>query len=152
MIVSELTQEFLDVLDKCPSKLKKKIMTWKVRILYFSFCECEILLQQQFTASVCSKECIGWMCLYLYIFWCHKFFRLVLLWIHDICIYFYVFSNSMSFQKWGDVLSPTSKETLAFSKDRALLWCLYLFNTKWLSCFIKREIDLSKNRTHLTQR
>lgn len=28
--LSELTQDFLTILDKCPSKLKKKILTWKV--------------------------------------------------------------------------------------------------------------------------
>ncbi|XP_062570389.1 cyclin-T1-like [Saccostrea cucullata] len=28
-LLTELTQDFLNILDKCPSKLKKRIMTWK---------------------------------------------------------------------------------------------------------------------------
>ena len=32
VLISALTQDFLTILDRCPSKLKKKILTWKVCI------------------------------------------------------------------------------------------------------------------------
>ena len=41
-IVAELTQEFLEILDKCPSKLKRKILTYKVCSRFLSYTRCFI--------------------------------------------------------------------------------------------------------------